>query len=49
MQDDRVDHTSSETALILETISKGELQEQESQQMKQGHDQSRNGTRTFDL
>ncbi|RLN17782.1 uncharacterized protein C2845_PM02G46310 [Panicum miliaceum] len=38
--DDKVDHTSSETTQILETTSKGEPQEQ---QMKEVNDQSRNG------
>ncbi|CAL4944641.1 unnamed protein product [Urochloa decumbens] len=41
--DDRVDHTSSETAQILETFSQGELQENQLRQMKQVHDQPRNG------
>ncbi|KAK8444034.1 hypothetical protein SEVIR_9G071000v4 [Setaria viridis] len=41
--DARVDHTSSETTQILETISEGELQEQQLQQMTEVHDQSRNG------
>ncbi|CAL4936223.1 unnamed protein product [Urochloa decumbens] len=40
--DDRVDHTSSETTQILETFSLGELQEQQLQQ-KEVHDQPRNG------
>ncbi|CAL4919334.1 unnamed protein product [Urochloa decumbens] len=41
--DDRVHHTSSETKQILETFSQGKLQEQQLQQMKEVHDQSRNG------
>ena len=47
MQDDEVDHTSSETTKILETTSKGEPQEQQLQQMKEVNDQSRNGTHTL--
>jgi len=49
MQDDEVDHTSSETTKILETTSKGEPQEQQLQQMKEVNDQSRNGTHTLVL
>lgn len=48
MQDDRVDHTPSKTKQILETISEGELQEQQ-HQMKEVNDQSRNGMHTLDL
>ncbi|KAF8709935.1 hypothetical protein HU200_029654 [Digitaria exilis] len=40
--DDRAHHTSSETKQIPETISEGELQEQQ-HQMKEVNDQSRNG------
>ncbi|CAN6281167.1 unnamed protein product [Urochloa humidicola] len=40
--DDRVNHTSSETTQILETFSQGELQEQQLQQMKEVHDQPKN-------
>ncbi|CAN6309124.1 unnamed protein product [Urochloa humidicola] len=40
--DDRVDHTSSETTQTLETFSQGELQEQQLQQMKEVHDQPKN-------
>jgi len=41
--DDKVDHTSSETTQMLEKTSKGEPQEQQLQQMKEVNDQSRNG------
>ncbi|CAN6297603.1 unnamed protein product [Urochloa humidicola] len=41
--DDRVDHTSSETTQILESFSQGELQEQQLQQMKEVHDQPKHG------
>lgn len=45
MQDDRVNHTASETTETLETFSEGE---QQPQQMKELNDQPRNGTRTLE-
>jgi hypothetical protein len=48
MQDDRVNHTVSETIQTLETFSEGEEQQQQLQQMKEVNDESTNGTHTLD-
>lgn len=46
MQDDRVNHTVSETIQTLETFSEEEQQHQQQQQMKEVNDESTNGTHT---
>ena len=47
MQDDRVNHTVSETIQTLETFPEGEQQQQQLQQMKEVNGQSINGTHTL--